>query len=38
MVWLLRRMLEKDGNANVGKLFTNLFDYLPLIALIESQV
>jgi len=30
--------LRKYGNANVWKFFTDLFDYLPLTALIESQV
>ena len=30
--------LRKYGNANVWKYFTGLFDYLPLIALIEIQV
>ncbi|KAG6407865.1 hypothetical protein SASPL_130865 [Salvia splendens] len=30
--------LRKYGNANVWKSFTDLFDYLPLTALIESQV
>ena len=30
--------LRKYGNANVWKCFTDLFDYLPLTALIESQV
>ncbi|KAK6913180.1 Calcineurin-like phosphoesterase domain, ApaH type [Dillenia turbinata] len=30
--------LRKYGNANVWKHFTDLFDYLPLTALIESQV
>ncbi|MCE3051024.1 serine threonine protein phosphatase 2A [Datura stramonium] len=30
--------LRKYGNANVWKYFTDLFDYLPLTALIESQV
>ncbi|XP_042753015.1 serine/threonine-protein phosphatase PP2A-2 catalytic subunit isoform X2 [Lactuca sativa] len=29
--------LRKYGNANVWKHFTDLFDYLPLTALIESQ-
>ncbi|CAI9761769.1 unnamed protein product [Fraxinus pennsylvanica] len=29
--------LRKYGNANVWKYFTDLFDYLPLTALIESQ-
>ena len=29
--------LRKYGNANVWKLFTDLFDYLPLTALIENQ-
>ena len=28
---------RKYGNANVWKYFTDLFDYLPLTALIESQ-
>lgn len=30
--------LRKYGNANVWKMFTDLFDYLPLTALIEDQV
>ncbi|KAK4402884.1 Serine/threonine-protein phosphatase PP2A catalytic subunit [Sesamum angolense] len=30
--------LRKYGNASVWKYFTDLFDYLPLTALIESQV
>ncbi|KAE8648730.1 hypothetical protein Csa_008766 [Cucumis sativus] len=30
--------LRKYGNANVWKHFTDLFDYLPLTALVESQV
>lgn len=30
--------LRKYGNANIWKFFTDLFDYLPLTALIESQV
>ncbi|MBA0685455.1 hypothetical protein Goari_013113, partial [Gossypium aridum] len=30
--------LRKYGNANVWKYFTDLFDYLPLTALIESQI
>ncbi len=30
--------LRKYGNANVWKNFTDLFDYLPLTALIEKQV
>ena len=30
--------LRKYGNANVWKLFTDLFDYLPLTALIENSV
>ena len=30
--------LRKYGNANVWKFFTDLFDYLPLTALIENQV
>ena len=30
--------LRKYGNANVWRYFTDLFDYLPLTALIESQV
>lgn len=30
--------LRKYGNANVWKFFTDLFDYLPLTALIDSQV
>jgi hypothetical protein len=29
--------LRKYGNANVWKLFTDLFDYLPLTALVENQ-
>lgn len=30
--------LRKYGNANVWKLFTDLFDFLPLCALVESQI
>ena len=30
--------LRKYGNANVWKCFTDLFDYLPLTALIENSV
>ena len=30
--------LRKYGNANVWKYFTDLFDYLPLTALVESSV
>ena len=30
--------LRKYGNANVWKSFTDLFDYLPLTALIDNQV
>ncbi|KCV69413.1 serine/threonine-protein phosphatase 2A catalytic subunit alpha isoform [Fonticula alba] len=30
--------LRKYGNANVWKMFTDLFDYLPLTALIENQI
>src|SRR5690242_13204919 len=30
--------LRKYGNANVWKYFTDLFDYFPLTALVESQV
>ena len=30
--------LRKYGNANVWKLFTDLFDYIPLTALIENEV
>lgn len=30
--------LRKYGNANVWRFFTDLFDYLPLTALIEKQV
>jgi len=30
--------LRKYGNANVWRFFTDLFDYLPLTALIDSQV
>ena len=30
--------LRKYGNANVWKLFTDLFDYLPLTALIDNQI
>jgi len=30
--------LRKYGNANVWKAFTDLFDYLPLTALIEEQI
>ena len=30
--------LRKYGNANVWKAFTDLFDYLPLTALIENQI
>lgn len=30
--------LRKYGNANVWKYFTDLFDYLPLTALVDTQV
>ncbi len=30
--------LRKYGNANVWKSFTDLFDYLPLTALVEDQI
>lgn len=30
--------LRKYGNPNVWKYFTDLFDYLPLTALVDSQV
>jgi len=30
--------LRKYGNANVWRFFTDLFDFLPLTALIENQV
>lgn len=30
--------LRKYGNANIWKYFTDLFDYLPLTALVENQV
>ena len=30
--------LRKYGNANVWKYFTDLFDYLPVTALIENQI
>ena len=30
--------LRKYGNANVWKCFTDLFDYLPLTALVENEV
>ena len=30
--------LRKYGNANVWRYFTDLFDYLPLTALVENQV
>lgn len=30
--------LRKYGNANVWKYFTDLFDYLPLTALIDNQI
>jgi serine/threonine-protein phosphatase 2A catalytic subunit len=30
--------VRKYGNANVWKMFTDLFDYLPLTALIENQI
>lgn len=30
--------MRKYGNANVWKYFTDLFDYLPLTALVDSQV
>lgn len=30
--------LRKYGNPNVWKMFTDLFDYLPLTALIENQI
>ena len=30
--------LRKYGSANVWKMFTDLFDYLPLTALVENSV
>ncbi|CAN4123246.1 unnamed protein product [Withania somnifera] len=30
--------LRKYGNANVWKIFTDLFDYFPLTALVESEI
>merc|ERR1711953_644606 len=30
--------LRKYGNANVWKYFTDLFDYLPLTALVDNQI
>ena len=30
--------LRKYGNANVWKVFTELFDYLPLTAVVEDQI
>jgi serine/threonine-protein phosphatase 2A catalytic subunit len=30
--------LRKYGNANVWKIFTELFDYLPLTAVVENQI
>jgi serine/threonine-protein phosphatase 2A catalytic subunit len=30
--------LRKYGNANIWKYFTDLFDYLPLTALVENQI
>ena len=30
--------LRKYGNANVWKQFTELFDYLPLTAVVENQI
>jgi len=30
--------LRKYGNANVWRIFTDLFDFLPLTALIDNQV
>ena len=30
--------LRKYGNANVWKSFTDLFDYLPLTALVDNQI
>lgn len=30
--------LRKYGNANVWKTFTELFDYLPLTALVDNQM
>ncbi len=29
---------RKYGNANVWKMFTDLFDYLPLTAVIENEI
>ena len=34
----LAHVCRKYGNANVWKAFTDLFDYLPLTALIDDQV
>ena len=30
--------MRKYGSANVWKLFTELFDYLPLTAVVEGQI
>jgi serine/threonine-protein phosphatase 2A catalytic subunit len=30
--------LKKYGNANVWKCFTDLFDYLPLAAIVENRI
>jgi len=30
--------MRKYGNANVWKYFTDLFDYLPLTALVEKKI
>lgn len=30
--------LRKYGNPNVWKIFTELFDYLPLTALVENKI
>jgi serine/threonine-protein phosphatase 2A catalytic subunit len=30
--------LRKYGNANVWKYFTDLFDFLPLTALVENEI
>ena len=30
--------MRKYGNANVWKYFTDLFDYLPLTAIVENKI
>ena len=43
MLWVHRygfydECVRKYGNANVWKMFTDLFDYLPLTAVVDDQI